>query len=122
MTPQSTNPKDIIGRSKPCMFFVPPGALLQVARVMELGASKYGPFNWRDKKVSWSAYYSAALRHLFAALDGEKADTESGMPHEAHAAACMAILLDAMATGNLVDDRPKPGCAAQLIKAMTKTK
>jgi hypothetical protein len=113
------NPKDIVGRSKPCPFYIPPVALVQLSRVMELGAKKYGAYNWRDKKVSWSAYYSAAMRHLCAALDGEKADPESGMPHEAHACACMAILLDAMATNNLVDDRPKPGAAAELIKQLT---
>jgi hypothetical protein len=30
------------------------------------------------------------------------------------------ILLDAIATGNLIDDRPKPGVAAQMIADIAK--
>jgi hypothetical protein len=33
--------------------------------------------------------------------------------------ACLAILLDAKATGNLIDDRPTPGCTEKLLKDLT---
>ena len=117
--PTQVNPKDLIGRTKPPLGLVPPALLIFVSMVMRLGAQKYGPFNWRTYKVGRMTYIEAALRHLEAARDGEDADHESGMPHEANAAACLAILLDAMATGNLIDDRPPKGCAGELIRNFT---
>lgn len=114
-----TNPKDRIGLTKPPLRLVPPAALIYMSRVMGLGADKYGPYNWREKAVRRTVYLEAALRHLLQALDGEDIDTESGMPHEAHAASCMAIVLDALAYGNLIDDRPVAGPAATLIAELT---
>jgi hypothetical protein len=116
-----TNPKDRLGTDKPNIWTIPPASIAYLSKIMELGAKKYGAFNWRSKKVKWTIYYSAAMRHLMAALDGEDADPESGYPHEAHAMACVAILLDAKATGNLVDDRPVKGKAAELMRSMTTT-
>jgi hypothetical protein len=114
-----TNPKDLIGVHKPSLHLIPAASLLRLAKVMELGASKYGMMNWRSKKVKYTVYVSAAMRHLLSAIDGETIDPESGQQHIAHAMACCAILLDAEATGNLVDDRPTPGVAAKLIQEMT---
>lgn len=119
MTETGENPKDRLGLKKPPLRLVPPAALLYMAKVMGLGAAKYGPYNWRQKKVRYTVYLEAAMRHILSALDGEEIDPESGQPHVAHAAACMAIVLDAKATGNLVDDRPTPGVAAKLIAEMT---
>jgi hypothetical protein len=115
----STNPKDILGRRKPPLWLVPAALILFVSRVMGLGAKKYGPYNWRAKDVRQTVYIEAAMRHLLALQDGEDKDPESGYPHEAHAAACMGIILDARANGNLIDDRPAKGPAARLIAEMT---
>lgn len=115
----STNPKDLIGATKPPLSLVPPTALVFLAKVMELGAKKYGPYNWRQNKVKTTIYIDAALRHLLSYFDGESADTESNMSHLAHVMACMAIVLDAEATGNLVDDRPTAGKTAELIREFT---
>ena len=93
---ETSNPKDLIGDKKPRLCLVPPALSIYVAKVMVHGAEKYGPFNWRANKVRRTVYLEAALRHILAALDGEDADAESGVPHEAHAAACMGIILDAM--------------------------
>lgn len=119
--PAGVNPKDILGLKKPPLRLVPPALLLYVARVMGLGAKKYGPFNWRTEgqPVRRTVYLEAAMRHILSALDGEDIDPESGQPHEAHAAACMGIILDAGSLGQLVDDRPRPGKAAELIAKMT---
>ncbi len=117
-----TNPKDIIGVTKLPLRFLPASSLAFLSRVMELGANKYGPFNWRSNNVKTTVYYEAALRHIWSALDGEDLDPESGMPHAAHAMACMAILLDAQATGNLVDDRYAPGAFGKLVKEMVNDK
>lgn len=114
-----TNPKDAIASAKPDLALVPPVALVLTAKVMELGAKKYGSYNWRSKKVRQMVYLAAALRHLCASLDGEDVDPESNQPHLAHVAACMAILMDASATGNLIDDRPVKGAAGRLIEELT---
>jgi len=113
------NPKDIVGETKPGVHLVPPPALVRLAKVMELGAKKYGPYNWRDHAVQYHVYVSAALRHLLSAFDGEDIDPESGQSHLAHAMACCAILIDAGETGNLIDDRPKAGVAGKLIADLT---
>lgn len=113
-----TNPKDLVGRSKPQLHLVPPPALLRMAKVMELGAAKYGPYNWREKAVGYTTYVSAALRHLLAALDGQDIDPESGQSHLAHVASCMAILLDADECGALIDDRHTPGPTADLLEEL----
>ncbi len=113
------NPKDIIGSRKPPLALVPSGLLIPLSKVFELGAKKYGVANWRQIRVRRTVYINAALRHLLSALDGEDLDPESGQAHEAHAAACCAIILDAQAVGTLVDDRPTHGAAARLIREMT---
>lgn len=121
MAPAGVNPKDILGMKKPPLRLVPPALLLYVSRVMGLGAKKYGPYNWRTEgqPVRYTVYLEAMLRHVLSALDGEEIDPESGQPHVAHAAACAAIILDAGSLGQLVDDRPAKGKAAELIAAMT---
>ena len=114
----TTNPKDIQGQKKTPLRLISDIAMTYLARVMGLGAKKYGPYNWRDKKVKWTVYLEAARRHIALAADGEDADPESGMPHEAHAMACMAILLDAKVTDSLIDDRHKTGKLAGLMKQL----
>lgn len=105
MTEQSTNPKRAMGVKKASMQAVPNTALLYLGQVMEGGAAKYGPFNWRDSPVDSGTYYDAAQRHLMAWQDGQDVDAESGLPHLAHVMACCAIVLDAESTGNLIDQR-----------------
>jgi hypothetical protein len=116
------NPKDLVGMTKPPLRLVPGALMLHCARVMALGARKYGPYNWREKAVRYTIYLEAAMRHIISALDGEENDPESGEPHTAHAAACMGIVLDAKSLGKLIDDRPFPGKSAELIKQMTEKK
>ena len=71
------------------------------------GARKYGPYNWRDNAVLARVYIAAAKRHLAYWAAGEETAKDSGVHHLGHAIACLAILLDAQATGNLGDDRAK---------------
>ena len=121
------NPKDKIGRRKPALHLIPPAALLHEAAAMMDGAFRarpglpdgYGPYNWREKKVLATIYISAVSRHLLAWLDGEELADDSGVHHLGHARASLGILLDAMESGNLVDDRPKAGPAAQIITRLT---
>lgn len=113
------NPKSAFGLKKPPLHLIPQPFLVILSKVMNLGASKYGPFNWRSNSVAASVYVAAAMRHIASYYDGEDKDPESGVSHLAHAAACMAILIDAQSAGNLIDDRPPAGVTAQLIKEHT---
>lgn len=119
---QPTNPKDLVGLTKAPLRLVPPALSIFVAKVQELGAAKYGPYNWRGNSVRLTVYIEAALRHLAALLDGQDNDEESGLPHAAHAAACMGIILDAWHNGNLLDDRPLPGPASRLLAKFAEKK
>jgi hypothetical protein len=112
------NPKHAVGERKPNLNLVPPIAIILMAKVFELGARKYGPYNWRSAAVVRSIYLAAAMRHLLAMEDGQDNDPESGYPHSAHVQACMAIVQDAEAVGGLVDDRPPAGPAADLLKRL----
>lgn len=71
------------------------------------GARKYNSFNWRANKVQADIYVDAAFRHLSSWFEREEIAPDSGVHHLGHAMACLAILLDAQETGNLVDNRPK---------------
>lgn len=114
----STNPKDLLGLKKVPMRLMISPAIVELAAVMRLGAKKYGPWNWRKKKVRWSVYHEAILRHLFQSASGEDADSESGRPHEAHIMACCLIIMDAKHTGNIVDDREKCEATLKMLAAL----
>ena len=120
MSELSTNPKDAIGRTKPPIHLIPASALIHESMAFANGAVKYGPYNWRSAKVAATVYVAAAMRHLLSYMDGEDMARDSNVHHLAHARACLAILLDAAETGNLVDDRPWPGPAADLLERFTK--
>lgn len=102
----TSNPKDLFGAKKVSISKLPAIAVLHGAHAMMDGARKYGPYNWRDKKVVAGIYVDAALRHIQAWFEGEENASDSGVHHLGHAIACCAILLDAKETGNLIDDRP----------------
>ena len=114
------NPKDRVGARKPPLHLIPASAEIVEGAVMELGAKKYGPFNWRSEPVRASIYVAAAKRHLAQWLDGEDHDAESGISHLAHARACLGILLDALAVDTCIDDRPPQGIATALIEKLTR--
>ena len=109
-----SNPKTAFGMQKPSFHCIPPAALIYLGAVMKNGAEKYGLMNWRQHAVTFSVYYNAILRHLFAVLDGEWIDPESKQPHLAHVMACATVILDANENGKLNDDRP--GCVGQAPK------
>jgi hypothetical protein len=120
---ESTNPKDRLGAKKPPIMLIPPVALVHEAMAFKNGAytKGYGPFNWREKRVSAMTYIGAILRHVLQYLDGETHAKDSGVHHMGHLRASAAILLDAEVQGNLVDDRPTPGKCAELIELLTET-
>jgi hypothetical protein len=110
------NPKDKFGLAKAPLRLLPPIALIQLAQVMAVGAGKYGDVNWRKDRPRTTVYVEAMFRHLFAYLDGQDNDEETGLPHVAHAMANCAILLDANACETLIDDRAKSGKVADMLR------
>ena len=113
------NPKAAQGRKKARYFFVPAIFSAVVGVVMELGARKYGPFNWRAAPIKSSDYIDAIHRHIDAWADGQDLDPESKTTHLAHVAASCAILIDAQAVGALIDDRAKSGQVTALFEKMS---
>ena len=110
------NPKTQFGMTKVPMHLVPPVAIGHMALAFGNGAGKYGPFNWREKTISSTVYYAAAMRHLQAWYDGEDIAPDSGVHHLAHAMACCAMVLDGESTGMLNDNRPPPGGFAAFLE------
>ena len=110
-----TNPKDRVGQSKIDLSLMPAAGSIHGAHAFMDGANKYGAYNWRDRAVRARVYISAAQRHLADFLDGEDVASDSGVHHLGHAIACCAIILDALETGNLIDDRPTAGAAAKIL-------
>lgn len=112
-----SNPKTAFGAKKIPLEVVPPSAVHALAEAFADGAKKYGPYNWREKTISSSVYYGAALRHLHAWWDGEDVAEDSGIPHLHHALACIAMLVDGKSVGKLNDNRPPKGAASRIQKA-----
>jgi len=114
-----TNPKDFFGSNKLPLHLWPSTATALGCLAFLDGAGKYGRSNWRVKGVRASIYYDAARRHLDAWFEGEDLAPDSGLPHLAHALACIAIVVDAQACGKLNDDRMYPGGYLDLVKSIT---
>ena len=73
------------------MELLPRAALEGAAKAMATGVPKYGAWDWA-KGESWSEYAAKAIRHIYAFLDGEDDDPESGLSHVAHGLADLMIL------------------------------
>jgi len=74
---------------KPTHELIPAHMEQEVAKVLEFGARKYGPDNWRLVQDAKRRYTGAALRHINAFRRGEVTDPESGCHHLAHAVASL---------------------------------
>lgn len=72
---------------------IPLKALYAVMDVLEYGAKKYAPGNWRKVPDARTRYYDAAIRHITAWWGGETCDPESGLHHLGHACCCLVFLL-----------------------------
>lgn len=116
---KSTNPKDLIGSDKIPLHLFPETATVYGAMALLDGALKYGRANWRAAGVRASIYIDAAKRHLSKWFEGQDIDEDSGLPHLAHALACIVILIDAYEAKKLKDDRMYKGGYIELLKRMT---
>lgn len=113
---KSSNPKDVAARKRVSLSLVPGPAMVAMAQALQNGIDKgYGAFNWRNIPVEAMNYIDASLRHIKAWQDGEDFAPDSKVHHLGHAAASLAILMDAMACDSLIDDRPPAAPTARLL-------
>ena len=68
---------------KPQWRYIDWKSLEPMVKVMEYGASKYAPENWR-KGLNTTEVLESLARHLFALMNGEEIDPESGQLHIGH--------------------------------------
>lgn len=80
--------------------------LMGVAQVLAFGAKKYAAHNWR-KGLAVSRCLDATLRHIYAFVNGEDLDPESGHSHLYHASCCLMFAANMMETRPDLDDRYK---------------
>jgi hypothetical protein len=86
------------------LTLVPLIALESEARALMFGEKKYGRYNYTQGFES-SRLTAAALRHLYAYINGADYDNESGLLHLGHARACLAMHLHCEQLGTLRDNR-----------------
>lgn len=91
---------------------LPTRPLMAVARVLDFGAKKYAPNNWR-RGIAYTRVYGAVLRHIWAWWQGEAIDAETQEPHLACAACELLFLLEYelgdSSRRTACDDRPEVG-------------
>lgn len=118
---QAEDPKALQPK-KPAIHYVPAALLKECSDALEEGRIKYGTAKWRETKTESMTYLGGALRHIFAYIEGEDIDPDSitGKTHLAGAIASLAILVDCIAAGTIVDNRPPKGPGAALMRAVKK--
>lgn len=102
---KSSNPKDALASDRLPIHLWPESATAFGCIALFNGMLKYGRANWRVKGVRPSVYIAACKRHLNDWFDGEDFDPEDGVHNLGAAIACLAIIIDAMCSGKLNDDR-----------------
>ena len=89
------------------LYLLPPKSILEVGKVLTYGADKYDAENWRKVDDLQNRYTSAALRHIFAHIDGEADDPETGLSHLAHAMCCLLFKLEDELLGKSEKERAR---------------
>jgi hypothetical protein len=101
------NKKDAFGALKADTAAIPSVAIYALGAAMADGAKKYDAYNYRESEVKASVFHNASNRHHWDWWEGEDYAPDSLVHHLGHQMACCAIILDAIAKGNFIDDRPK---------------
>lgn len=106
VTWKDTNPKDKAASTRLDLSLVPASAIAYAAMAFTEGDLKYGGYNWRTTGVKTSVYVAAAMRHLWKFYNGEECDAHTHVPHLGNALACIMVIVDAIESKKLNDDRP----------------
>lgn len=85
---------------------ISPIALHYLALVWTMGATKYADRNW-EKGLSFCSCFGCAMRHAWKWFRGQELDEESGLPHLAHAAWNLLVIMHLSFTKPGCDDRVK---------------
>ena len=93
------------GKAK--LHLLPPKSILEVGKVLTYGSEKYDAENWRKVDDLQNRYTSAALRHIFAHIEGEDVDEETGLSHLAHAMCCLLFKLEDELIGESKEERTR---------------
>ena len=115
------NPKDVVGSTKIDLSLLPSAGILHGAHSLVDGATKYGPYNFREFKIQIMTYISAIQRHMEAFKDGEDIAPDSEVHHLGHVIGCCSIILDAIENNMVIDNRPPVGAASRIIQRMNGT-
>lgn len=101
---QDSKRADRFNKGKIRYDLLPPYAIDQLARVMTMGAEKYGPNNWQ-KGMPWTEVLASAKRHIAKIEEHEDYDSESNLLHAAHVMANAAFLVEYYKNKPQFDDR-----------------
>jgi uncharacterized DUF497 family protein len=91
-------------KGKPKWSLVPQSALLPMVEVLEFGAKKYQPNQWK-KGLSITEVCESLKRHLDAFMESEDNDSESGLSHIGHIQCNAMFLAWLMKNKKEYDDR-----------------
>jgi hypothetical protein len=72
---------------------IPPECEAMIAAILTIGGMKYADNNWMRIEEIQKRYFNAECRHMNAKRLGEVFDTESGLPHSAHAIVSLIFVL-----------------------------
>ena len=79
--------------TKPKLQYVYFSALAEMAKIRENALKKYpGPEDWRT--TTTYQHFNSALRHIFASMEGEELDKDSGFDHLGHAMCNLMFLIE----------------------------
>lgn len=93
------------GQKLPQLSAIDPIALLELAKVAGYGARKYARYNYLNG-YDWHLNMDALQRHTLDFWTGEDVDSESELPHMAHAAWHALALLSFQLRELGTDTRP----------------
>ncbi len=79
--------------------------LEEVVKVAEMGANKYGKYNYR-KGMEWTKVINSAFRHLVSIRNGVDFDSESKLLHAAHLVFNGLMLIEYYYNHKELDNRP----------------
>lgn len=106
---------------KPRWDLLPIGPLREVVNVLTFGARKYADDNWKHVDNARRRYLRAAIGHIAAWMDGERADAESRLHPLAHAACSLLFMIWFDLEGENSEDAPvkRPMCWVCAIRPVT---
>lgn len=97
---------DRFNTDKPKWSLVDFKSLEPMVNVLEFGAKKYSAHQWKIG-LPTTEICESLLRHIFAYMNGENNDKDSGLPHIGHAMCNLMFLQYMMDNKPEFDDRVK---------------